>query len=95
MYAKIQDIKSVENACADKVNEDFSKQFNFEPWEASAPANDGSPPDYYTAVKSDVDGRGNLYHVPWEYAQPDIQGKMQGNVYFYATIKVIFGYPNL
>ena len=80
MDANIQEINSIENACTDKVNEDFSKQFNFEPWEASAPTNDGSPPDYYTAVKSDVDCTDNLYHVPWEYTQPDIQGKTQGNV---------------
>ena len=53
-------------------------------WEPSAPPEDGSPPDYYTAMKlSDVPSD---IPPPPEYSPPSIQGMWTGNLIF--TLKI-------
>ena len=49
-------------------------------WEPSAPPEDGSPPDYYTALKlSDVPSD---IPPPPEYSPPSIQGTCIGTLIF-------------
>ena len=64
----------MENYDMEKVDGEFAEQYGFEPWEAGPPRQDGSPPDYYTAIRSDEDGKDNLA-VPWDYTPPVLLGK--------------------
>ncbi len=49
----------------------------YEGWEPEAPRDDGAPPDYYTAIKDDLD----LSDVPPppEYIPPEVQGVSKDN----------------
>ncbi len=67
--------------------EDISHHAHDVKWEPGPPPEDGSPPDYYTAISEDLD----LADVPPppEYTQPDVQGLSQGTYYTTINSKLI------